>query len=232
MIGIDISPIQPKWVPENVTFEVDDIEQVWHHKDNSFDMVHIRQLCGLVSDWPKLYKQAFRILKPGGVLEIQDFFGFECEDGALPVDSHVLRWAEMLVSGIRAAGREVPAKEHAAELTKIGFERIKYEPVKIAVGAWPADKAEKELGLLMRHHMLEGIEGISLALFTRILGWSKEDLDTLLYGVSQEIKSRKYRIFSQLHVTYGRKPLCWWGASRGALDAVWRRSLALGDREM
>lgn len=231
MIGIDISPIQPKWVPANVTFEVDDVEQVWPYKDNSFDMVHVRQLCGFIGDWPKLYKQAFRILKPGGVLEIQDFFGLQCEDGSLPEDSNMMRWAGLVESGLRASGRELLTGEHAVELAKVGFERTKYDPIKIAVGAWPVDKAEKELGLLMQHHMLEGIEGISLALFTRILGWSKGDLDTLLYGVRQDFKNRKYRISSHLHVTYGRKPLRWWGSRGEALNTVWRRSLAM-DREM
>lgn len=231
MIGIDISPIQPKWVPANVTFEVDDIEQVWPYKDNSFDMVHVRQLCGFISDWPKLYKQAFRILKPGGILEIQDFFSLQCEDGSLPEGSNMARWVDLVLSGLRASGREILTKEHAAELTKVGFERTKYDPVNIPVGAWPADKSGKELGLLMRHHMLEGVEGISLALFTRILGWSKGDLDTLLYGVRQEIKDRKYRISSNLHVTYGRKPLRWWGSRGEALNTVWRRSLAM-DRDM
>lgn len=229
VIGIDISPIQPRWVPANVTFEVDDAEEVWHYEENTFDMVHIRQLCGFISDWPKLYKQALRILKPGGVLEIQDFLYFESEDGALPEDSYVLKWSKLWQSGMRVAGRELPVKEHAAELTKIGFERAKYDTVKIAVGTWPADKAEKELGHHMREHCLEGVEGVSLALFTRILGWSKADVDALLYEVRRELKIRKYRISSRLHVTYGRKPHSWWASRGEALNTVWRRSL--GDRD-
>lgn len=223
MIGIDISPIQPKWVPANVTFEVDDIEEDWPYEDNSFDMVHIRQLCGLINDWPKFYNQAFRILKPGGVLEIQDLLYFECEDGPLPEDSHVRRWSELLIAGMRAAGRELPIKGHSAELAKIGFERVNYDSVKIAVGGWPVDKAEKELGRYMRQHTLDGIECVSMSLFSRILGWSKADVDTLLYGVRQDIKNRKHRIFTSLHITHGRKPLCWKASPGKALNTARHR---------
>ncbi|KAL7274176.1 hypothetical protein RUND412_002936 [Rhizina undulata] len=66
VIGVDLSPIQPTWVPPNLTFEVDDIEEDWPYQDNSFDFIHIRTMVGYVYDWPRLYKQAFRALKPGG----------------------------------------------------------------------------------------------------------------------------------------------------------------------
>lgn len=178
-------------------------------------MVHIRQLSGFISDWPKLYRQALRVLKPGGVLEIQDFLHFGFEDGAIPENSHVLRWCDLFLAGIRGAGREILSAEHAAGLIKVGFERVKYDPVKIPVGSWSEDKAEKELGLYMAQHMLDGLEGVSLALFVRILGWSKKDMDTLLEGVRSEIRNRKYRIYTKYHVTYGKKPLGrWWHGLR------------------
>jgi cyclopropane fatty-acyl-phospholipid synthase-like methyltransferase len=33
MIGTDLSPIQPSWVPHNVTFEVDDAARDWTRPD-------------------------------------------------------------------------------------------------------------------------------------------------------------------------------------------------------
>lgn len=43
VLGIDLSPIQPVWVPPNVKFMVDDFESPWLHGNNYFDYVHGRQ---------------------------------------------------------------------------------------------------------------------------------------------------------------------------------------------
>ena len=58
VIGIDLSPIQPVWVPPNVRFLVDDAEDEWMHGD-AFDLVHSRHLCALLKDVKKVLKQAF-----------------------------------------------------------------------------------------------------------------------------------------------------------------------------
>ena len=68
VIGTDITPIQPAWVPPNVKFEIDDCNQEWTWPDNSFDFVHVRMMFGAVEDWYQLHRQAFRTLKPGGTL--------------------------------------------------------------------------------------------------------------------------------------------------------------------
>lgn len=39
--GLDLSPIQPVWVPSNVEFIVDDIEDEWVH-DDDYDFAHFR----------------------------------------------------------------------------------------------------------------------------------------------------------------------------------------------
>ena len=53
--GIDLSPIQPSWIPPNVKFEVDDYNMKWLD-ENKYDLVHARELLGSVPDWVKLYK--------------------------------------------------------------------------------------------------------------------------------------------------------------------------------
>ncbi len=47
VIGNDLSPIQPVWVPANCKFIVDDIESDWLYKPNeAFDYIHGRGLGG------------------------------------------------------------------------------------------------------------------------------------------------------------------------------------------
>ncbi|KAI8194727.1 Secondary metabolism regulator LAE1 [Colletotrichum sp. SAR 10_65] len=72
VFGVDVSPIQPKWVPTNCKFQIDDIEQLWTWPDNHFDFIHIRNLEGCISNWTDLYKQAFKHMAPGGYIEVKE----------------------------------------------------------------------------------------------------------------------------------------------------------------
>ena len=60
IIGTDLSPIQPAWVPPNLKFEIDDCEAEWTYPENHFDYIHIRSLFGCIQDWHRLYAQAMR----------------------------------------------------------------------------------------------------------------------------------------------------------------------------
>lgn len=59
VIGVDLSPIQPKFVPPNCRFEVDDITQEWTYPDNHFDFIHVRAMIGSIPDWTGFYKKAY-----------------------------------------------------------------------------------------------------------------------------------------------------------------------------
>lgn len=58
IMGVDLSPIQPDWVPPNVRFMVDDFEDEWLRPKNHFDYIHSRHMGMAVKNWPKLLKQA------------------------------------------------------------------------------------------------------------------------------------------------------------------------------
>lgn len=74
--GIDLSPIQPAFVPPNARFYVDDMEQPWGYQDDEkFDFIHWRSMCGTTGNWPRMYQQAYENLKSGGWLEVQDYDG-------------------------------------------------------------------------------------------------------------------------------------------------------------
>src|SRR5450432_1365299 len=61
VIGNDLSPIQPSFLPPNCAFEIDDCENSWPYKlDQGFDFIHIRSMAGSITDWPKLFRQAYK----------------------------------------------------------------------------------------------------------------------------------------------------------------------------
>lgn len=60
VIGIDLSPIQPPWVPPNLRFVVDDLEDEWLYPQNHFDYVHIRHTLHSVKNPVKLMERALK----------------------------------------------------------------------------------------------------------------------------------------------------------------------------
>lgn len=86
VIGIDISPIQPSWVPPNLRFEIEDAGLDWTYPDDSFDFIHLRYMHGAFSDWDKLYREAYRCLKPGGwIQQIEPDIEMHSEDPDLKI---------------------------------------------------------------------------------------------------------------------------------------------------
>ncbi len=60
ILGIDLSPIQPLWVPRNVQFLVDNVEEEWVQPANSLDYIHSRQMAPSIRDWPTIFSEAYK----------------------------------------------------------------------------------------------------------------------------------------------------------------------------
>ena len=63
--GIDLSPIQPRWIPPNARFEIDDYNIDWIDTEK-YDLIHARELLGTVSDWSHMYRNVYRYRHPHG----------------------------------------------------------------------------------------------------------------------------------------------------------------------
>lgn len=53
IVGIDLSPIQPAWVPPNVKFYIDDAEADWVDGAGSLDFVHARHVYMAIKDYKR-----------------------------------------------------------------------------------------------------------------------------------------------------------------------------------
>ena len=60
ILGVDLSPIQPVWVPPNVKFMVDDVESEWLEPENFYDLVHARHVTQAFKNFPTLLERAYR----------------------------------------------------------------------------------------------------------------------------------------------------------------------------
>jgi ubiquinone/menaquinone biosynthesis C-methylase UbiE len=150
VIGTDLSPIQPKWVPPNCRFEVDDAELEWMYPENSFDFVHARNIAQGISDWNKLTHEMYKAVKPGGWAELAEVGTvFGSDDGSLKPDSPLVKGWRLFEEALIKLGRPMPDGNTLKKcLEDAGFVDVVAVPVKQPFGPWPKDKRYVSLTLL------------------------------------------------------------------------------------
>lgn len=123
--------------------QIDDYTQEWTFEDNSLDYVHLRWLVGTISDWTELFRQAYRVLKPGGYIESFECNGFyESDDGTLTEETHLNKWGYFFREGARAMGSKVSFSVvqdnlQVKGLEEAGFTRITEHHVKVIQAPGP-----------------------------------------------------------------------------------------------
>jgi hypothetical protein len=78
--------------------------------------------------------------------------------------------------------------------------------VQVPIGPWAKGPMLKELGRLTLMHSLEGLESFTLGLFSRVLGWTRQEIDDLMYDVKKEHLNPNNHFYVSAHFLYGQKP--------------------------
>jgi hypothetical protein len=76
----------------------------------------------------------------------------------------------------------------------------------VPVGPWPKDGRLKEIGYLMLFHSFEALEAFTLAPFSRILNWTKDEMHQLMGAVRSELATASNHLYVVVHFVHGRKP--------------------------
>ncbi|KAI4179202.1 MAG: hypothetical protein LQ346_007246, partial [Caloplaca aetnensis] len=192
IVGTDLSPTQPSWVPPNVKFEVDDAEEPWTFQEK-FDVVHARYLAAAIVDWPRLMRQAFEFTKPGGWAEFQDYdLVYYSEDGTLGDDLPISKWITTLLQAARDFGRDpCPGPKLEGWMKDAGFKDVQVSKYRIPIGPWAKDAHLKTIGAWNLVQIEHGLEAFTLRLFTQTLGWRAEEVQVLLANVRKDLRNPK-----------------------------------------
>ncbi|KAF4992380.1 hypothetical protein FDECE_13736 [Fusarium decemcellulare] len=202
VIGTDLSPIQPRWTPPNCVFEVDDFEAEWPHT-KLFDFVHGRELEGCIADEDRFFAQAFKHLNSGGYFEMQGAYtSFLSDDNTAHKAKEVQTWCQMLVEGIEKFGKPIDtAPTWKQKMEDAGFIDVGQEIVKIPIGGWPKDPSRKELGKYQLIQQIQGAESYTPAVFSRVLGWTDEEIQVLLAKIRKEFSDPSIHLYIPGYVT-------------------------------
>ncbi|KAF7555593.1 hypothetical protein G7Z17_g2059 [Cylindrodendrum hubeiense] len=147
IVGIDLSPIQPSFIPPNVQFRVDDIDEDMDYFE-PFNYIHSRMMNFSVQNWTEYLTKIFNNLTPGGYVELQEMDGFYySDDGTLTQDHAMSKWCELVREAAAKLGRAFQQTEEFRDImTEVGFTDLVQTYVKWPTNCWPKDKKYKELG--------------------------------------------------------------------------------------
>ncbi|APA09101.1 hypothetical protein SS1G_02992 [Sclerotinia sclerotiorum 1980 UF-70] len=210
VIGTDLSPIQPSWVPPNCKFLIDNAEDEWLFSHNrKFDFIHWRVLASSISDWPRLFSQAYTHVRPGGWVEAQEHeVHIESDDGTDLNAESLQRFFGLIDEASVKNGKMMDevAGNQKKWMIEAGFVDVHDQIYKVPIGRWPKDKRLKEIGMYYQAQCLDAVEPISMALFTRVLGYSFEEAQVMMVGPRKDMKNPLNHVYMKFHFVYGRKP--------------------------
>ncbi|KAI9848010.1 MAG: hypothetical protein M1838_000656 [Thelocarpon superellum] len=194
IIGTDLSPIQPDWVPDNVRFIIDDAsEDDWLYPPGSFDYVHTRVLLGCFEDFREIIKKSFKYIKPGGWMESQELFpNPQCDDETMKPEYPLLEWTKIMDDAAMNFGRPIRiANKLKKWYLEAGFEEVHEQVFKVPLNEWPREPHFKTMGRINELNMLQGLQGLSLASMYRVLGWTQNEIEVYLINVRKALSDRE-----------------------------------------
>ncbi|KAF6812571.1 methyltransferase [Colletotrichum musicola] len=211
VIGVDISPIQPGWVPTNCRFQIDDFEQEWTWPQDHFDFVHARNLEGCFTDLSKILKEIYDHTKPGGWFQIIEFDGQARAQAVELGEDHIFnRWWRWICEGLEKMGKShsnVVSGRFKQGLLDVGYTELVERKWKIPIGTWPAKPELKRLGFCNREYVDMALEGFMLFILKDALGFTSAEVELIILEMRAALRDNSLAPFYNMNAIYARKPM-------------------------
>ncbi|KAI5865358.1 S-adenosyl-L-methionine-dependent methyltransferase [Durotheca rogersii] len=205
VIGTDLSPIQPQFLPENCKFEIDDAEDEWTFSE-PFDFIHGRALMSCFNDPAAVVRQAFAHLAPGGLMEFQDALFPMSYIGEAPTASALYRWNQLMMEGVGRLGRSWSNVQHYRRyFEEAGFVDIVEKRFYWPTSPWAKGLYYKTVAAYFQEDMLAGLEAMSLKVLGG-LGMSPRQIREFVEDVKRDFLDTNLHAYLTVTYIYGYKP--------------------------
>lgn len=104
-----------------------------------------------------------------------------------------MKWSNLKNETMKKGGIDAnPGERFKAYLSAQGFMNTREMVMKWPCGPWPEDQAGKRLGRLQKQNFLMALEVASLMLFTKQLGWTKEEVEAIIREAREDLGKHFY----------------------------------------
>ncbi|PKS08221.1 hypothetical protein jhhlp_005163 [Lomentospora prolificans] len=168
---------------------------------HNWDLIYARMLNGAIHHWPNLFQNIYNHLTPGfGCVEIVDLdWTPRCDDGTFPQDSHFEKWFGLLNQAMETIGRPLKINPNTKNLLiEAGFVDVEEKVYKIYHNPWKRGGHEEQTGRWFNLGLTYGLQGMSLAPLTRIIGMGEDEVNELVEKVRHEVCLLKHHGYCNL----------------------------------
>lgn len=124
---------------------------------------------------------------------------YASDDATLAPSLELSKLGHLFVETSAIMGRPIDVSlKYRSMMAAAGFADVVERQFKWPLSAWPKDPHYKELGAWTFANLDGGLEGLTLALFTRALGWTREE--TVVFCSRVRAQLRDPRIHAYIRV--------------------------------
>lgn len=119
-----------------------------------------------------------------------------CDDGSVPKDSKIQAMSDNLSKACVKFGTPVDDPVRWKQwFEERGFEAVVQKVYKLPCNAWAKDKRLKVLGAWEQHNLLNNLEGMTMRLFQKGLGWTEDEILVFSALLRRDIRNLNYHAY-------------------------------------
>lgn len=150
----------------------------------------------------KAFSESNRIishLAPGGYIEqVECSVHIQSSGSPLPPTSIFRRWTDAFYSASENFGKTMRICENMGSLIQeAGFVDVVEKRFRWPLGPWSSDPKLKEVGRWNLLNWEDGMEGWVMALYTRQLKWSYDEVQSFLGQIKSTLRDRKTHVWQE-----------------------------------
>ncbi|KAK3388291.1 S-adenosyl-L-methionine-dependent methyltransferase [Sordaria brevicollis] len=204
--GMDISPVQPLWVPPNVDFLVDDCEREWLVR-GEVDYAHFRFMATVLKDLEGVLRHAYDALKPLGWIEFQELnCEVHCDDGTMPANDPVKVLYDLTQQAFAKFNMNITIpKILRSYLANAGFVNIQCVVKKVPIGVWAKDKTLRLVGMYQKMAILEIMQALAGRPFDA-LGLDQVQKEVIMMEARKGLDNPRVHRYFNYYFWFAQKP--------------------------
>ncbi|RDA83741.1 hypothetical protein CP532_3659 [Ophiocordyceps camponoti-leonardi (nom. inval.)] len=185
VLGIDISPhIMPEDGPNNLEFQIDDLNGRFTFPSDHFDLVHSQMVAGGIHSnrWRSYIQDMIRVLRPGGWCQmVEVYFNAQSDNGTLERE-----WSREYLDTMHRHKDPRAAMHLASWMRSEGFTEVESRLLTLPMCAWPSEAREQSIGTANSDNVAQLLYTLALYPLIRLRGKSQQELNSLVERARRE----------------------------------------------
>ncbi|RCI10422.1 hypothetical protein L249_4414, partial [Ophiocordyceps polyrhachis-furcata BCC 54312] len=178
VLGIDISPhIMPEDGPNNLEFQIDDLNGRFTFPSDYFDLVHSQMVAGGIHStrWRSYIQDMIRVLRPGGWCQmVEVYFNAQSDNGTLERDHALSEWSREYLDTMHRQKDPRAAMHLASWMRSEGFTEVESRLLTLPMCAWPSEAREQGIGTANSENVAQLLYSLGLYPLIQLRGLELE----------------------------------------------------------